>query len=304
METPISKTNSWLVVAAAYTAGIGTGVGVGWFSHRAGNHPLVSVLLADLACTAVVFAYTRVFKNTSIYDPYWSVIPIAIAVWFATTGWGSVTSTGHSILVVALVIFWGMRLTANWLRRWEGLSHIDWRYVDFEKKSGKWFWWVSFTGLQLVPTLIVYLGCLPLYPALVEPTEPPGIWSWLTAIWTFGAVVLELVADNQLVRFLEKNRQKSAVCNVGLWAYSRFPNYLGEVAFWWGLFFLGWLANPAWWWTVVGPLTMTAMFHFISIAMMEKRHLERRPGYAEAMKSTPRWVPWFPKNPANKGTGR
>jgi steroid 5-alpha reductase family enzyme len=296
--TKNNRTFSFFIVALAYAVGIGAGVFAGRFSHDAGYHPLLTILAADLVCTLVVFAFSWFFKNTSIYDPYWSVIPVPIALWLTSLGGPEAGDATRLVVVNLLVSFWAVRLTWNWVRRWDGLGHIDWRYVDFEKKTGRWFWLVSFAGLQLAPTLWVYLGCLPLYPALVDSTNPFGLLNWLAAAWTFGAVLIELIADNQLVAFL-KNKKPGEVCTVGLWRYSRFPNYFGEVAFWWGIFFLGVLANPAWWWTVVGAISMTALFHFISIPMMEKHHLARRPAYAGAMKRVPRWIPWFPPSGTN-----
>jgi steroid 5-alpha reductase family enzyme len=81
----------------------------------------------------------------------------------------------------------------------------------------------------------------------------------------------------------------------GLWAYSRHPNYFGEVMFWWGLFFFGLAADPGYWWTLIGPVLITALFIFISIPLMEKRSLEKREGYEEIRQKIPALIPWFPK---------
>ncbi|GAJ06174.1 unnamed protein product, partial [marine sediment metagenome] len=62
--------------------------------------------------------------------------------------------------------------------------------------------------------------------------------------------------------------------STGLWAYSRHPNYLGEVMFWWGLFLFALAADLSHWWVFVGPLAMTVLFIFVSIPMMDKRNLE------------------------------
>jgi steroid 5-alpha reductase family enzyme len=286
-----NKITSLGIVAAAYVAGFTAAWLTGKYFHAAGTHPLLTVLWADLACTVIVFVFTYLFKNTSIYDPYWSIIPIPIALWLASLN-NEPSVSVRAIAGVSLVTFWGVRLTWNWVRRWSGLAHIDWRYVDFEQKTGAWFWLVSFAGLQLVPTLFVYLGCLPLYPALAVAEKPFGWLDGWAAALVFGAILLELVADNQLVAFQKRHREPGEVCTEGLWAYCRFPNYLGEIAFWWGLFFLGLFANTNYAWTVVGAVVMTALFQFISIPMMEKRHIARRPAYAEVMKKIPRW-PWL-----------
>lgn len=101
----------------------------------------------------------------------------------------------------------------------------------------------------------------------------------LATVVTAGAILVELVADEQL-RAFNQVKIPGEICEVGLWRWSRHPNYFGELSFWWGLWLFGVAADPAWWWTVIGPLAMTAMFVFASIPMMDKRSAERRPGFA------------------------
>ncbi|MDD5017054.1 MAG: DUF1295 domain-containing protein, partial [Eubacteriales bacterium] len=72
----------------------------------------------------------------------------------------------------------------------------------------------------------------------------------------------------------------------GLWRYSRHPNYLGEVLFWWGVWVIQMSVLPALWWTIFAPTAMTLLFLFISIPMMEKRLLASKEGYAAYKKST------------------
>jgi steroid 5-alpha reductase family enzyme len=53
------------------------------------------------------------------------------------------------------------------------------------------------------------------------------------------------------------------------------------MGFWWGLWLFGVAAVPsAWWWTLAGPVSITLMFRFVSLPMIETRMKERRPGYA------------------------
>jgi len=64
--------------------------------------------------------------------------------------------------------------------------------------------------------------------------------------------------------------------NVGLWQWSRHPNYCGELLWWWGvwLFSVASGGNPVW--GVAGPLAITFLFVFISVKLMEDRQLERK----------------------------
>jgi len=194
-----------------------------------------------------------------------------------------------------LVLAWAARLTFNWARRWEGLGSEDWRYRDFRTQWGRGYWVGSLFGIHLVPTLIVYLACLPFWPVSAAGSQPVGLLDLAAAVVTAGAIVIETTADEQLQRFLTGPREPGQLLDTGLWAYSRHPNYFGEVAFWWGIWLFGLAAAPAFWWTVVGPLVMTALFVLISIPMIDRRSLVRRPAFADYSRRVSSLVPWLPK---------
>lgn len=288
-RTP-SRAASFAHVGACYLLALAVAVAVG--AAVGTERPLVTVLAADVAATLVVFAWSRAVNNTSMYDAYWSVAPPIIATWLVTQADPGVPGARQA-LVVALVWLWAIRLTANWARGWPGLGHEDWRYV--EMRSGKVPYWVaSFFGLHLFPTLQVLLGCLALYPALVVGTDALGPLDALAAVVTAGAILLELVADEQL-RAFNRTKKPGQICDRGLWSWSRHPNYVGEMSFWWGLWLFGLAADPSWWWTVVGPLTMVGMFLGASIPMIEKRSAERRPGWDAYAARTPVLLPRPPR---------
>jgi steroid 5-alpha reductase family enzyme len=236
----------------------------------------------------VVFAGSRIGDNTSVYDPYWSVVPPAIAVFYLGVADPGVP-VGRQVLVTVLVWAWAIRLTANWARSFTGLGHEDFRYAQ-ARDNGLPYWPQSLLGFHLVPTLQVYLGCLALWPAIGTGGRALGPLDVVATLVTGGAIVLELVADEQL-RTFNRNKSPGDICTVGVWSRCRHPNYLGELSFWWGLWIFALAADPGWWWTVVGPLAMTAMFVFASIPMMDRRSLERRPGYEEYMDRVPAMLP-------------
>ena len=255
--------------------------------------PLFLAGVADLAATVVVFGFSMVLSNASIYDPYWSVAPIPITIFWAWTGFDSPVSPLRTVLILALVCLWGVRLTFNWIRRWHGLADEDFRYTTIRKKTGRTFWLASLVAIHLMPTLWVFAGLLPLYPALSPWAERPfGALDVLAVVVILTAIIIETVADRQLCRFMSTRRDRSAVLDTGLWAISRHPNYLGEVLFWWGIFLFGLAANPSWWWTVVGALSITGLFMFVSVPWMDRRMALGHPAYAARLKNTPALFPW------------
>jgi steroid 5-alpha reductase family enzyme len=242
--------------------------------------------LADLAATVVVFAFSVAANNTSVYDPYWSVMPPVLAgCLLLRTG---VTARGAAI--VALVTIWGIRLTYNWARGWRGLPHEDWRYVAFRKHGGA-YWLISFFGLQLFPSVMTFLGCLPLFFAFDAGLN---VIQFLGAAIMLGATALEAIADEQLRSFRSNTANDGRIIDTGLWSWSRHPNYLGELGFWLGVCVLG-VGSGAPWWTAVGIVALIGLFRFASIPLAEARSLQRRPGFAEHQRKVSMLLPWPPK---------
>jgi steroid 5-alpha reductase family enzyme len=253
--------------------------------------PTVVLGSANLAAVIVIFTFSVAYDNSSLFDPYWSVAPPLMAIFWLTQA-GAQVPAARQVLVVALVLAWGTRLTANWARSWEGLRHEDWRYVAMRRRSGHAYWLMSFFAIHLAPTVILLLASAPLAVALATGTRPLGPLDALAALVTSGAIAIETVADEQLRRYRRDN-PSAAICDRGLWAFSRHPNYFGEMSFWWGIYLFGVAARPEIGWLLVGPLAITMMLVFVSIPLLDRRSLGRRPDYAQHMQRVSALVPWI-----------
>lgn len=257
------------------------------------QHPLAMLAAADVAGTLVIFGFSVAFNNSSFYDPYWSVGPMVIVLFWALSPLSDGVDLIRQLVLVGLVWLWGARLTFNFLRGWRGLDQEDWRYTDFRETTGRAYWLVSLTGIHLVPTAFVFAGCLPLYVVFTLPGKPFGILDALAAAVTLAAILIEGLADNQLRRFVLSNPEKGRILDTGLWAYSRHPNYFGEILFWWGLFLFVAAVAPAQWWTAAGAVSITALFVGISVPLIDKRMRKSRPDYDEHVRRVSALVPWF-----------
>jgi len=295
MANHYTKANSFLICIITYLLAIGVAVGTGfYFKHLS---YLEIVAYGDIAGTLVVFILSVIFKNASLYDAYWSVKPPVIAAFYLIAPEVVDVNLVRQWLVFGLVLAWGVRLTWNWARKWEGLGHQDWRYADLKEKTGKFYFFVNLTGIHFFPTLLVYLSCLPLYPAIGLDNQPLGIFDFLGLVVATIGILFELIADNQLRAFtLDPNRKQGDTLTKGLWKYSRHPNYFGEVTFWWGIFLFA-IPISGFGWTIAGPISITVLFVFISIPMIDQRMLNRRNNYADHIKNVSALIPWFPKNP-------
>jgi hypothetical protein len=172
------------------------------------------------------------------------VAPLPIVLYWAAAG----TPGLLQLLLLALIALWGVRLTANWMARWRGMGDEDFRYVEIRGRTGRLYWPASFGSIHLLPTIWVFLGLLPVYPALVR-SSPVTALQLVGLVVTAAAIAIEATADRQLRAFLRTRRDPEAILDKGLWALCRHPNYLGEVLFWWGLYLFGLAAEPAWAWS-------------------------------------------------------
>jgi len=271
---------------------------VGWATYQhfqTDDNSILRFLYADLVMTVVAYAFSVFKKNSSVYDAYWTVIPFYfLLAWFVYNdgrSWGI-----HQWIAAAVVSFWSWRLTLSWARGFPGWHHEDWRYADFRTQFGKLFELVNFSEIHLFPTVIVFLGMLGLFWVfdLGEIKIPTLFYSG--AAISFTGAVFQLLADNELARFrLRPNKKKEDIMRTGIWAYSRNPNYLGEIMFWFGLFGMG-FAFGAPWYVGIGSVGMLLMFLFASIPMKDKQMAKNRPvSFAKYKQEVPMLIPWYSK---------
>ncbi len=271
------------VIAAVYVAAALLGTMV-YFSLR---YPFwLRLLEADAAATLLVFLFSLLLRNASVYDPYWSVQPVVIVTGYVI----SHGLTAASALLLISVLFWGFRLTANWLYTFSGLGHQDWRYTMLKERTGVFYPVVNLMGIHLFPTLVVYCCTLPAV-FVIESGAKANAWSLAGTVVCLSAALLQLIADMQMHRF--RREGSGGLIRTGLWKHARHPNYLGEILMWWGIAVQAVGVMPQRWWLTAGALINTLMFLVISIPMADRRQSEK-PGYDEYRCETRSLMP-FPK---------
>ena len=198
--------------------------------ERLGLHDYLSILLADIIATLIVWASGVILKTASAYDPYWSLQTLAIylCLLFKYQNWHVGT-----ILLLVVISLYSFRLTLNFVLGFHSLSYVDWRYKMLKQKTGKFYQVVNLLGICMFPTLVVYAASLPAM-AYASVT----VFSMLDVIGLsiiVLGVLLELIADLQMKKFVKQRTDRSQVLDKGLWRYSRHPNYLGEISIWFGV---------------------------------------------------------------------
>ncbi|MCB0505680.1 MAG: DUF1295 domain-containing protein [Cyclobacteriaceae bacterium] len=273
----MSRSQSLSIVFVAYVLAFIMGVFLVWYMPEGNN--LGKLFFIDVALTFFIFMFSFRFGNASIYDPYWSIIPVYILVfwWYNSLAIPNYLTWGITSLVV---LVWSVRLTNNWVRGWKGMHHQDWRYVLLQQKTGKWYLLVNFLGIHMFPTLLVWLAAIPI-AYIFTSNQAFSIANWVGVVLALAGTVLEWVSDNQLRSFKKMNK-RAEVMTAGVWSYLRHPNYLGEILFWWGLYFMS-VSVFTPWHVALGAVGITLLFVFISIPMMDKHMLQQRPAYARYM---------------------
>lgn len=259
----------------------------------------MSILFANLiviwvfmACGWAISFFMK--KNTSPADIFWGL-------GFTLLAWHTLLfAEGYlyrKILIAVLVSIWGIRLSYLYASR-NRRGEVDWRYADARKKYGNKIWWISLIGLYgfLNQANVIWVMSLSIQVGQIYPQ--PADLTWLdgfgTLIWLVG-LSFEVLADHQLAAFKALPENHGKLFREGLWAYSRHPNYFGEVLIWWGIFLVA-SSNLGAVWTIVSPLTITILMKFwTGVPLMEKRHVEVYSEYGDYMRTTNALFPWFQK---------
>ena len=248
------------------------------------------ILIWHVSATLIIFLFSNIHKNSSIYDPFWHVAPIPIVFYIAKK---SSLPTLELNLVLAAFLFWALRLTYNWYLNWNNLDHEDFRYIDL-KNNNKYMAFINdLFGIHLIPTLIVNVSLYPIYVAL--NSESLNELVYVGFIIIIIAVVIQYISDDQMRKFRKDESNLGKTMKYGLWKYSRHPNYLGEVSFWFGIYIFALASGLTTIWLLACPIVMLALFIFISCPMMDNRSLKRRSDYKEYMDKTPQLFMWFVK---------
>jgi steroid 5-alpha reductase family enzyme len=251
-------------------------------------------LLSALALMAVVWAIAVRIGNAGIVDIAWSAgfAPMAIFLALASDGYPP-----RRTLIALLVSLWSLRLGGYlYVRVMSHHPKEDRRYAELRKSWGrhthrKMFWFFEMQGLLLsvlsVPFLLICLNKLP----QIRPLEWAGMLIFLIAITG------ESLADRQLARFRDNPRNRGAVCDVGLWRYSRHPNYFFEWLIWVAYLVLA-CASPYGWISIFCPaLMLFFLLRVTGIPMTERLSLESKgAAFAAYQRRTSAFVPWFPKH--------
>lgn len=232
--------------------------------------------------------------NAGIVDAGWTAAVAALAALHAALGAGD----GRRRLALAAIAFlWGGRLFVHLVARLRREPE-DGRYRSLRARFGgaapRFFFWF----FQLQALLAVLLSLSPFALARLAAPLPTGALQAAFALFVLS-ITGESVADAQLARFRADPANRGRTCRIGLWRWSRHPNYFFEWLHWGAYVPLAWGSV-----TIAAPLAVAAamvlLILFVSgIPPTEAQALKSRgDDYRAYQRTTSAFVPWPPQKEA------
>lgn len=256
---------------------------------------MIALLAAAVAIAAAYFAVTWAISvrigNYGLLDVAFSYGVAILAPMYAWFGPGdALRKWGFAAVGVA----WSLRLGTWILVR--VLRHHPVEDARYQSLRARWPGPLRFLGFFELQAGLVVLFSLPFLFAAFNPAPALSALELAGMAIAVAAVLGETVADLQLQAFKRNAANRGRVCDVGLWRYSRHPNYFFESMVWWGAFLVA-AAAPWGWVTVACPLLMLYfLFKVTGIPLTEEYAVQSKgDAYREYQRTTSAFVPWFRK---------
>ena len=229
-------------------------------------------------------------RNPSVVDLGWAIGLTLMGLIHNLRG---DTVSGGSLLAGVLVLLWGLRLG----------GYLFWTRLRLGKKDARY---EALQQKQKIPAPVFFLihyliqACFQAVVGFVFIFTAQS--SMFDSIYATTGLILwcvgyggSITADAQLHRFRRHLANRGKVCQVGVWNYSRHPNYFFEILLWSGFAFIGLPTNLGWL-GLISPIALLLTMRFITGPISERQSLKSKPdAYRQYQKSTSMIIPWFKK---------
>jgi steroid 5-alpha reductase family enzyme len=256
---------------------------------------LLSGWLLVALMMAALWLVQRRTGNAAIVDVGWPVgVPLLAGWYLALSGAPSLSA----VLATLAAALWGGRLAVYlYATRIHGHRPEEGRYRELRREWGGSFQARLFGFYQLQALLdVVFALPFLLLSHTAVPTAHPLYGSGL-ALWMV-AVLGETLADWQLTRFKADSANTGQVCQVGLWRYSRHPNYFFEWLVWVAFALMATPAGAGLWAWVCPALMLFFLFRVTGIPATEAQALRSKgEAYRAYQRATSAFVPWPRRTP-------
>lgn len=279
-------------IIAAIAIAIAIGAIISFAGSDGGDH--IDAIPVFALCGALAFAINwlafipaALSQTEHYYDLVGGITYISVT---ATAVLLSSELDLRATLVAAMVLFWSLRL-ATFLFRRISRSGGDDRFDDIKNRPLRFFMAWTIQGLWVLLTAAAALAIIT--GGEREPLGAVGIVG--IVVWSIG-ILIEIIADGQKSKFRNSPGNKDKFINVGLWAWSRHPNYFGEIVLWTGIAIIAVPILHGWQWaTLISPVFVAFLLIKVSgIPLLETKADERwgdQDDYESYKRRTPVLIP-------------
>lgn len=261
-------------------------------SVRVGDVP-VFALCGALAFVInwIVYVPSNAAKTEHYFDLTGSLTYITVSIVGALL---AENLDARAVIVTVMVLVWALRLGTFLFRRVRRDGR-DGRFDRIKVDPLRFLMTWSIQGLWVLLTVACALAIVT-----GREREDFGLLAIVgTIVWIIGFTV-EVVADRQKSAFKRDPSNQGRFITTGLWAWSRHPNYFGEILLWLGIAIMAVPVLSGWRWvTLVSPVFVTVLLTRVSgIPMLERRGAKRwgdDPSYQAYVDATPVLVPRPPR---------
>lgn len=243
----------------------------------------ITIFVFNLLIVSVLFVISLWIKKADIIDIYWgpAFLLSSLIILFLNQSYSL-----PSIVIIFVLGLWSIRLGSHLYSRNIGQSE-DIRYTKIRSKYGN-------LGLfminYVVQATLIPIISLPIIIVVVSNLNELNFVSYAAIIVALSGIIIEALADSQLKEFKRHESNKNKVMNLGLWNYSRHPNYFGNSIMWWGIgvycfsISFNFIA-------LISPVAMTYLLIKVSgVSMLENQIKHTKDGYEEYIKTTSAFI--------------
>ena len=253
---------------------------------------LLWILVGCSALMVVLWAVQMRTRDAGIVDVGWSASMGLAAAFCAATGEGD---PQRRVMIGCVGMLWGLRLASHLLFDRVLKGPEDGRYQMLRDRFPRGINAVLL-GFFLAQAVSVALLAMPFAIGAADRQPAPTVLDVAgLVVWLVG-LTGETVADRQLRRFKEDAANRGQVCTIGLWRYSRHPNYFFEWMMWvaYALLASGSSLGP-WAWSAPA-IILFLVLKVTGIPPTEARAIQSRgEAYRRYQRTTSAFIPWFPK---------
>lgn len=252
---------------------------------------LIAILLISFAIQLVFYLIAATLKTDKFTDLAYGSTFVIITVYLINTN----PQNLYTLAISSLIIVWGIRLSSYLFLRIINIGR-DKRFDGIREKP------LAFLQFWILQAASIVIIISPLSVIIHSPNTDPNILFYFLGlfIWICGFSI-ESIADYQKNIFKKSN--PDLWVSVGLWSYSRHPNYFGEILVWVGVFISSstLFTNNLQYMSVISPIFIATLLLFVSgIPPLEKHQMQKygnNSKYLKYLSETNKLIP-IPKHHA------